>query len=262
MQIQANSISIGYDIDGPEDAPVVTLSHSLAANRHMWWPQIDVLKENYRVLRYDTRGHGTTDVTEGPYSIALLVDDVVALLAELNIAETHFIGLSMGGMIGQLFAANHSEKLLSLTLCATACQMASQLAPVWDERIEAAQKDGMASLAEVTVDRWFTSSYRTNSKREVERIIEMIQTTPAKGFAGCGQAIKTLNQLNALDRVTAPTLILVGSDDPSTPPSTSQIIHRHIKESEMIVIDNASHMLNVEQSKRFNEELTNFLQTQ
>ena len=147
MKIEANGISIGYDLDGPADAPVITMSHSLAANRDMWWLQTDALKQNYRVLRYDTRGHGETSVTQGPYSIALLVDDVVALLDTIGIGKTHFVGLSMGGMIGQLLAANHPGKLHSVTLCATACHMAPEMAPVWDERIKSAKDNGMVAIA-------------------------------------------------------------------------------------------------------------------
>ena len=259
MRIQANGISIGYDLDGPSEAPVVTMSHSLAANRDMWWPQTNELQKNHRVLRYDTRGHGESDATKGPYSISLLVNDVVSLLDELDIKETHFVGLSMGGMIGQLLAANHPDRLLSLTLCATACRMAPEMEPVWDERIKSANQNGMASIAETTIERWFTHPYRISNATEVERILQMIKNTPVKGFEGCSQAIKILDQLQCLKRITAPTLILVGANDPSTPPTASETIQKHIVGSVMTVITNASHLLNVEQATHFNEQLFTFL---
>ena len=262
MKIEANGISIGYDLEGPVDAPVVTMSHSLAANRDMWWPQMDALRENYRVLRYDTRGHGESSTTNGPYSFTLLVDDVVALLDKLNVHKTHFVGLSMGGMIGQLLAAKNSNKLHSVTLCATACQMPNETAPVWDERIQSVQKHGMNSISDGTLQRWFTQSYLANNKAEVERVKRLIETTPSAGYAACAQAIKKLDQLQDLARVSVPTLILVGADDPSTPPAASEVIYKHVTHSKMEVIEHASHFLNVEQSKRFNENLLTFLNDQ
>ena len=262
MKIEANGISIGYDLDGPADAPVITMSHSLAANRDMWWLQTDALKQNYRVLRYDTRGHGETSVTQGPYSIALLVDDVVALLDAIGIWKTHFVGLSMGGMIGQLLAANHPSKLHSVTLCATACRMAPEMAPVWDERIKSAKDNGMVAISGTTIERWFTQPYLTSNKAEVERITHMIETTSATGFAGCGQAIKILDQLEDLARIVVPTSILVGADDVSTPPAASEVINKHVKDSKMEVIENSSHLLNVERPRIFNETLLAFLDGQ
>ena len=262
MKIEANGISIGYDLEGPADAPVITMSHSLAANRDMWWPQIDALRQKYRVLRYDIRGHGESSVTDGPYSFPLLVNDVVALLDKLNVRKTHFVGLSMGGMIGQLLAAKHSDTLDSVTLCATACQMPSETAPVWDERIQSVVTDGMNAISDGTLQRWFTQSYLANNKIEVERVKSLIEMTPPTGYAACAQAIKMLDQLQDLARISTPTLILVGAEDPSTPPAASEVIHKHVTHSKMEVVAHASHFLNVEQSKHFNEILLSFLNDQ
>ena len=262
MKVEANGISMGYDLEGPVDAPVVTMSHSLAANRDMWWPQMDALRKNYRVLRYDTRGHGESGTTNGPYSFTLLVDDVIALLDKLNVRKTHFVGLSMGGMIGQLLAAKHSNKLHSVTLCATACQMPNETLQVWDERIQLVKKHGMNSISDGTLQRWFTESYLANIKAEVERVQHLIETTPSTGYAACAQAIKKLDQLQDLARISAPTLILVGADDPSTPPAASEVIYKHVTHSKMEVVAHASHFLNVEQSKHFNEALLTFLNNQ
>ncbi len=260
VQIQANGISIGYDIEGPVDAPVVTMSHSLAANRYMWWPQMNMLRDKYRILTYDTRGHGDTEVSKGPYSIAALADDVIGLLNALEINKTHFVGLSMGGMIGQLLAARHSDKLLSVSLCATSCQMGPEMEPVWDQRIKNALINGMSTLAETTIERWFTEPFLTNNKNDVERISQMIKATSNEGFASCGAAIKALDQIKDLERIMIPALILVGADDPSTPPSASEIIHKHVRNSEMHIIKSASHLLNIEQAEQFNEKLLVFLQ--
>ena len=151
MRIEANGISVGYDLTGNPDGEVVTLSHSLATTREMWWPQIETLEANYRVLRYDTRGHGETDGPDEPYSIPLLVTDLVALLKALKIDKTHYVGLSMGGMIGQLLAAKHGDLLKTVTLCSTTCQMPKEAIPAWDERIVLAGAKGMDALVERTV---------------------------------------------------------------------------------------------------------------
>jgi 3-oxoadipate enol-lactonase len=261
MKIEANGISIGYDLTGNPDGAVVTLSHSLATTREMWWPQIESLETNYRVLRYDTRGHGETDGPDEPYSIPLLANDLVALLKALKIDKTHFVGLSMGGMIGQLLAAKHRDLLKTVTLCATTCQMPKEAIPAWDERIVLAGAKGMDALVESTVERWFTRTYIDSTSRGLDRVREMIRQTPPQAFIRCGQTIKVLAQLDMLKKVQSPTLVLVGAEDPSTPPAASKLIKDNIVGAEMEIIGQASHLLNIEQSESFNERLLRFLAT-
>ena len=261
MKIEANGISIGYDLTGNPDGAVVTLSHSLATTREMWWPQIESLETNYRVLRYDTRGHGETDGPDEPYSIPLLANDLVALLKALKIDKTHFVGLSMGGMIGQLLAAQHPDLLKTVTLCATTCQMPKEAIPAWDERIVVAGAKGMDALVESTVERWFTRTYIDGPSHSLDRVREMIRQTPPQAFIRCGQTIKVLAQLDMLKKVQSPTLVLVGAEDPSTPPAASKLIKDNIVGAEMEIIGQASHLLNIEQSESFNERLLRFLAT-
>ena len=262
MIIEANGILMGYDLTGNPDGPVITLSHSLATTREMWWPQLGTLEDNYRILRYDTRGHGETEAPDAPYDIPLLANDVAALLRALDIEQTHFVGLSMGGMIGQHFAATHPQLVNSITLCATACQMPPEAAPAWNERIEIANTQGMDGLVNSTVERWFTKKYIESDAKSLTRVRGMIRQTPPHGFANCGEAIKVLAQLNILKEIRCPTLLLVGEEDPSTPPAASQLIKENIIGAEMKIIKHASHLLNVEQPKAFNKELVQFLAAQ
>src|SRR5215813_8816576 len=143
MKITANGININYILEGPASGPIVTMSHSLATDLTMWDPQVPELRSHYRVLRYDTRGHGGTDAPPGPYALEQLTDDAGALLQALGITRTHFIGLSMGGMIGQLLALQHPELLQSLTLCDTMSRVPMEAKATWDERVQTAQNQGM-----------------------------------------------------------------------------------------------------------------------
>src|SRR6056297_986432 len=150
MQVNVKDISINYEFFGKRSAPVVICSHCLAGSLNIWDPQMDALKEHYRILRYDVRGHGSTTAPEGDYTVELLADDAIGLMDELGIDKAHFMGISMGGMIGQALALAHPKRLSSLTLCDTACQISKESFPLWQERIAEAKQNGMESLADDT----------------------------------------------------------------------------------------------------------------
>ena len=190
-QIDANGIAIHYELCGPADAPVVLLSNSLGTRLEMWDPQLPALSQRYRVLRYDSRGHGRSAAPAGPYTIELLADDALGLLDALGIERAHFCGLSMGGMVGQVLGARHPERLRSLTLCSTACHMTPK--EIWDERIEAVREGGMAAVADGVVERWFTEAFRAEPSIVVERVRQMILETPAHGYAACCAAIRDMD---------------------------------------------------------------------
>lgn len=259
MKITANGININYTFDGPENAPVVTMSNSLASNLSMWDPQIPALASRYRVLRYDTRGHGQTDAPPGPYSLEELTEDVRALLQALGISQTHFIGLSMGGMIGQMLALKYPHMLRSLVLCDTMSRVPPDAKPMWDERIHTAETRGMEPHVETTVGRWFTAPFRQQRPDVIDKVRTMIRTTPPRGYAGCCHAIAGLNLTDRLQEITLPTLIIVGEEDPGTPVAASQVIHERIKGSELVILKSASHLSNMEQPEAFNQAVTGFL---
>ncbi len=255
--IKANGVEIAYRLDGPESGPVVMLSNSLASNFTMWDAQLPALVDKYRVLRYDQRGHGGSQATKPPYSFDMLVEDARALIGALGLGKVHFCGLSMGGMTGQLFGAKYPGELRSLILCDTASRMPDPSA--FDARVKAARGDGMASLAPATLERWFTAPFRAKAKREMERVGAMIASTPVDGFAGCCNAIAAMDQTHLLAGIKAPTLIIVGADDPSTTVAHSEIIHREIVGSKLVVLKNAAHLSNIEQAAEFNKTLRTFL---
>ncbi len=255
--IQANGIDINYRLDGPQEAPMVSLSNSLMSNYSMWDAQMPALTEKYRVLRYDMRGHGATEVTPGPYSIELLVDDVHALHQALDIPRTHFVGLSMGGMIGQLLAVKYPDLPLSITLCDTTSNMPHK--SMWDDRISAARADGMGALVEGTLERWFTAAMHQREPDEIARIREMILGTSVEGFCASCHAIKEMDQTGILSKVTIPTMIVVGADDPATTPEMSRVIQAEISGSELVILPEAAHLSNIEQAEAFNSVLLDFL---
>lgn len=255
--IKANGATIAYRLEGPENGPVVMLSNSLATNFAMWDAQVPALTDKYRVLRYDQRGHGGSEATKPPYSFDLLLADARALIQALGLGKVHFCGLSMGGMTGQLFGAKHPEMLRSLVLCDTSSRMPGS--GIWDARIKAARGEGMASLVPSTLERWFTVPFRDKAKREVERVGGMIAATPVDGYVGCCNAIAAMDQTHLLAGIETPTLIIVGADDPATTVEHSEVIHRAIAGSELVVLQNAAHLSNIEQTATFNAALRAFL---
>jgi len=260
MKIHAHGITMHYELEGPESAPVVTLSHSLATDLSMWDPQTAVLKTSgFRVLRYDTRGHGGTDAPDGPYTLEQLAEDVRALLQGLGIPKTHFLGLSMGGMIAQVFALNHPDMIRSPILCDTSSRIPEEALPVWEERIRTAKQQGMAPHVEPTMERWFTASFRRRPSPVLDRIRRMILGTPANGYIGCSQAIMGLNLTERLEKIALPTLIVVGEEDPGTPVSASRAIHHKIKDSELVILASAAHLSSIEQERAFNAAVLGFL---
>lgn len=259
MKIIANGISINYTLEGPASAPVVTLSHSLATNLSMWDPQIPALASRYRVLRYDTRGHGGTDAPEGAYSLDQLAEDARALLRALGIGRTHFVGLSMGGFIGQILALKYSQMLQSLVLCDTTSRVPADAKPMWDERMRVAQSQGMEPHVEPTIGRWFTAPFREQRPDVVNPVRAMIRATQPAGYIGCCHAIATLDLTDRLQAISVPTLVIVGEEDPGTPVAASRTIHERIKGSELVILKSASHLSNVEQPEAFNQAVTGFL---
>jgi 3-oxoadipate enol-lactonase len=259
VRIKTRTITTNYELTGPKDAPVVVLSHSLGCNLHMWDPQAAVLEADRQVLRYDTRGHGGSDVPAAAYTLDELVADAVALLDALAIPIVDFVGLSMGGMIGQGLALQGADRLRRLGLCDTSAQMPAASQPLIQDRIDLARTRGMAALVDSTLARWFTPGYLQRKGPGVDMIRTIFLTSPAQGYIGCTEAIRRLDYLDQLPRIAASTLIMVGADDPGTPVSASEAMHARIPGSRLVVIPSASHLSNVEQPEVFNRHLLEFL---
>jgi 3-oxoadipate enol-lactonase len=260
MNIDANGIQIHYTLEGPAGAPVVMMSHSLAANLSMWDPQLGVLTARYRVLRYDTRGHGGTDAPEGPYSLGQLAEDARALVQTLGIQRTSFIGLSMGSMIGQVLALTYPEMIQCLILCEASSRTSPELKLIWDERIRVAQTQGMGAHVESTIDRWFTAPFQERRADVVDPVRAMIRATKPAGYIGCIHAIKGLDLVGRQNAIQVPTLIIVGEQDPASPVANSQAIHERIQGSELVILKSAAHLSNMEQPEAFNRVVLAFLE--
>jgi 3-oxoadipate enol-lactonase len=257
MKLKANGIEINYEIEGA--GPWVTLSHSLACNLAMWDDQMAVLTRNYRVLRYDTRGHGQTSAPDGNYTLEELADDAKALLDALGIRRAHWMGLSMGGMIGQTFALKYPGVFQSMVLADTTSRRAPDAAKLWGERIKIAREQGMAPLVEPTLARWFTEPYRKSHASAVERIAAGIRATPPAGYAGCCDAISKIDLTDRLHEIKCPTLVIVGEQDMGTPPAMARAIAENLPGAELKIIPSAAHLSNIEQAQLFNDAVTKFL---
>jgi len=259
MKTRANGIEINYEIHGKEGAPWLVLSHSLACSVRMWDPQIAALKDKYRILAYDTRGHGATEAPKGAYTLELLADDLFFLLKELKVTAAHYCGLSMGGMIGQTFALKYPGVFKTLTLADTTSRYPAEAAPVWTDRIKTVEEKGMAPLAEPTLERWFTEPFRKSSPAVVDGVRKLILATPVAGYAGCCHAIPKINLTARLKEIKCPILVIVGADDPGTPVSMAQEIHDNAPGSKLVVLPHAAHLANLEQPAGFTRALEDFL---
>jgi 3-oxoadipate enol-lactonase len=257
MKARTNGIETNYVIEG--EGPWLTMSHSLASNLTMWDEQAKLLSRKFKVLRYDTRGHGTSSASPGPYTLDQLADDAKALFDALGITQTHWVGLSMGGMIGETFALKHPGFFQSMVLADTTARRPANAEQMWGERIQTAEKQGMDALVEGTLGRWFTEPYRQSRRDVMERIGNHIRSTPVAGFVGCCHAISKIDVLDRLHEIKCPTLVIVGEEDHGTPPEMARAIHANLPGSELVLIPNAAHFSNVEQEKAFNDAMLAFL---
>jgi 3-oxoadipate enol-lactonase len=262
MRIEANGIQINTEISGKKDAPTVVLSHSLSSGMVMWGPQLEALEPHYRVVRYDMRGHGKSDVPEGAYSLDMLATDVVRLLDALGMDRVHFVGLSIGGMIGQCLALTYGDRFKSLVLCDTAAVISDEARPLFEERKRMAMEQGMKVLVDETLARWFTAPYLKANPPAVDMIRNQILATPVAGYLGCSDAILGLDFTDRLKEIELPTLIMVGEEDPGTPVAASEAIHERIPNAMLKILPSAAHLSNIEQAEAFNAYLLEFLKAQ
>jgi 3-oxoadipate enol-lactonase len=250
---------LNYQLDGPEGAPVLVLSNSLGTDLHMWDTQVPAFAAHFRVLRYDTRGHGQSLVTEGPYSIEQLGRDVLSLLDALQIDKAHFCGLSMGGLIGQWLGINAPERLNRLIVCNTAAKIGSP--ETWNPRIEMVLRDGaaaMAGLRDASIERWFTPAFSGTQPEQVKRITDMLAATSPEGYAANCGAVRDADFRDQLGEIKAPLLVISGAADAVTPPSGGLFIQEHVAGAEYAEFQ-AAHLSNVEVGEPFSRRVVDFL---
>jgi 3-oxoadipate enol-lactonase len=259
--IIANGVRVAYRIDGSADVarPWLVFSHSLACDHRMWDPQVAAFGD-FRLLRFDTRGHGASEAPPGDYPLEALADDLKGLLDALKIDTCHFVGLSMGGMIGQQFALRYPRRVRTLTLADTTSRYPAEAAAIWSQRLALVRGQGMDAIVPSTLERWFTADFRARQPDVVGRIAQMIRSTPITGYAGCAHAISQINLTARLATIDCPTLVIVGGADLGTPPSMAEEIVQAIPGARLQVLP-AAHLSSIEQADRFNAVLRRFLES-
>lgn len=258
MHAHVNGVGIEYSIDG-DRGPWLVMSHSLGCTQAMWDPQMVALAGRYCVLRYDTRGHGGSEAVAGAYTLEQLADDAAALMDHLGIQHATWVGFSMGGMIGQVFALRHAARLQALVLADTTSEHHATPQSIWDERIRVAREQGMQPLVQPAIGRWFTQAFRDAHPDIVAPVAAMIAGTSVNGWAGCCAAIAAVHTTPRLHEIACPALVIVGEHDIGTPQASALTIHRHLPDSVLVVIADAAHMTCIEQPAQFNRALRMFL---
>jgi 3-oxoadipate enol-lactonase len=251
------SVEVDYTLEGPDDAPVVAFSNSLGTTGAMWDAQAAALSQTFRVLRYDTRGHGGSPAPPGPYTVGDLGDDFLALLDRLELERVAFCGLSIGGMTGMWLGVHAAERIDQLAICCTGMQLPT--AEMWNQRAALVRREGMDPVIDATMERWFTPGFPERSPEIVGRIREIFLTTDPEGYAGCCEALAEFDMRGRLDAIKAPTLVIAGEDDPVGTPERASAIAEEIQDSRVVILPEARHLAAVEQPDAVTRELEQLL---
>ena len=257
----AGGQTLNYRVDGPDGAPWVIFSNSLATDMRMWDRQLLAFANTRRVLRYDSRGHGGSAVPEGPYGFAEMADDVAGLMDILAIDRADFVGISMGGMTGMALAIHHPGRVNRLVCCDARADAPAPYKAIWDGNIAKLQAEGMAALAGPTMERWFTDGFRNSGGNEqiLQLVTEMISSTPARGYELAARCLQSLDLLPRLDEIACPTLYVVGEHDPAAPIPVMQAMADRTQGARLAVLADAAHLSNIEQPQAFTEAVSTFL---
>ena len=255
-QVKIGDDLFHVELEGPADAPVLMLSNSLGTNLAMWDPQMPELTKRFHVVRYDSRGHGQSAATEGPYSIEQLARDALGIMDELGFEKVHWIGLSKGGMVGQWLLTHAPERIERAVLANTAAQAGS--ADVWNDRIRTVRESGMEAVAGSVVDRWFTKDFQERDPLAVGKIQAMLDTTSPEGYVGSAAAVRDMDQRESIRTIERPVLVIVGRHDPATPPEAGALIADSIPGAELVTLE-AAHLSNIEDEAAFTQAVMQFL---
>jgi 3-oxoadipate enol-lactonase len=251
------SVELHHRLDGPSGPPVLVLSNSLGTSLGMWDDQLPALADQFRVLRYDQRGHGRTPAPPGPYTVAELGRDAQALLDRLGLKRVSFCGASLGGMAAMWLAINAPERIDRLVLCCTSAHLPPR--ETWTERAATVRAQGMDAIVDAALERWFTPALAERRPQAVERTRRALLDTPAEGYAGCCEAIAAHDLRQELGLIRAPTLVIAAADDPATPPEHGQLIADAIDGARFVALERARHLAVVERPKEFTRELLGHL---
>jgi 3-oxoadipate enol-lactonase len=259
MKAIINNIVINYEVSGPETGTPVVLHHPLATHLGTWDALTASLNKTYRVIRFDARGHGASAAPPGPYTFETLAADVIAVMDHVGAKKAHYLGLSMGGFVGQYLGLLHPERLHSLSLVSTSSATPAAGQALWDERIKNSLELGMGSVVDGAMQRWVAPSVIAGKPGLVQRLKTMITETPAPGYAGWCGAIRHLNITDRIAAIKLPTLVVVGALDPATPPAAAEVIHKQIAGSKLVIMPGVSHMLQEVEPAAFASVVVPFL---
>jgi 3-oxoadipate enol-lactonase len=248
--------SIHAELEGPERAPVLMLSNSLGTNLHMWDEQTGPLTRQFRLLRYDRRGHGQSGVPKGPYTMERLGRDVLGVLDALGIQKINWCGLSMGGMVGMWLGANAAGRIDKLILSNTSCYFPDK--SMWAGRIKLVREKGLAGIVDANMERWFTKGFRERSPVAMAKMRDMFLATNVEGYIGCGEAIRDMDHRPLLPKIGRPTLVIAGRHDPATTLEAGEYIRDHVPGAKIAVLE-AAHISNLEQPQAYADTVLGFL---
>jgi 3-oxoadipate enol-lactonase len=254
----SNGARIDYSIAGAATAPTLLFINSIATTRELWTRQVPRLSKSFRVITYDARGHGFSQVTAGDYTIEQLGRDALAILDDAGVESAHVCGISLGGITAMWMGVNAPRRVKSLVLANTAARIGS--VEMWTERIAFVKQQGMATLADLTMPRWFTDDFRAREPQTIEQFRAMVAACPKEGYLSCCAALRDEDLRDAIAGIRCPVLCIAGIADPATPPEALQFIHERIRESKMLPLD-AAHLTNVEQHEAFNAALLDFVKS-
>lgn len=252
-----DGVGLNVRVDGPADAPALILSNSLGTDLSMWEPQMPALRERFRVVRYDLRGHGASDVPPGPISIDRLGQDAVDLFDALGIERAHVCGLSIGGLVSTWLAARRPDRVDRAVIAAVAARIGTQ--ELWQDRAEAVRSGGMAAVVDAVLVRFFSERFRGERPDVVARVGQVLAATPPEGYAAACLALRDADLREEVAGIAAPTLVVVGREDPATPVAEADWLHARIPGSELVVLEDAGHLCNLEQPELFTDAVVGFL---
>jgi 3-oxoadipate enol-lactonase len=249
-------VKLYYEWSGAEHLPVLVFSNGLGTNLHMWDSQVGPFSQHFRLLRFDARGHGQSSVPPGPYTIAQLSGDIVHLLDALQIERAYFCGVSMGGLIGMFLGTNAANRFPKIVLCSTAAKIGTT--DTWTKRIQTVQKGGMKAVADTVVERWFTMDFHAKSSAELQRVRAMLESTSPDGYMASCAAVRDSDQRDTVGNIRLPCLVVVGSEDPGTPPLEAHFLQKTIPGAQLVELP-GSHLCNIENKAEFNQHALKFL---
>lgn len=255
---QINGIRLYYEVEGKGGAPWLTFSNSLRTDHTMWAPQVWDFARDFRVLRYDVRGHGQSEATPGLYPMDLLARDVIGLWDHLGIAKSHFCGLSLGGMTGMHLGLEHADRCDKLVICDCRGDSPPEIVGQWAKRREVVKEKGVGALIDESINAWFGPEQKAREKEFIDAIARTIAETSVEGYVGCTGALSELNLTARIGGIRAPTLFLVGSKD-GPHPSLMKAMHDGLPGSHYVVIDGATHLSNLTHPQEFNAAVRKFL---